>query len=669
MGDQRHLQTETRPMGAGRALAEERSVRSRLWLAARIPPLGALMGGASVGLVESLYINFQSYGSADWSGLVYAVLLYGAVGFVGGLGLSAVAVALTLLLEQPPDPARSWTVCYLVVACSMSAVIGRFVLRRDLYGETELPLVAQVLLFSTIALFAAAFYLFVKNALAKTFFSFVTHTMGTGSLYAGLLLLTLSIGAGNCMSNRADMRVPARPIAEELEEKPNVLLVVVDTLRADVLGTYGGREGVTPEFDAFADRALLFEQAFAPAPWTRPSFASLLTSTVPTTHQTFRKADQLPDELETVAERLQTHGYTTGAIVNNINIASSFNFHQGFDTFEFLQPQYLFRASQASFRLTVYQQLRRFWETWVSDEKQVESYYRDAQEITDTTMDWLTLHGQDRWFLMIQYMDPHDPYFPHPSDGTGYARVEHPNPKLFEAGTLKTLYRGEVSYWDAHFGRLMRHLDEKGLLDNTVVIVTSDHGEEFGDHGGFWHGTKLYDESIRVPLVVSVPNREGGQRRADPVRLIDVAPTITEVAGAEGGKRWQGVSLLREYELRDEADRLVLGEVDFEGVAATSVRSREWKLIRNHRRGGKSEERSDELYFLTDDPTEEANLSDNASASWSLERRRAELSMVLARARGEAVDPSVREEGLSPEECEHLRALGYIQADEACGEP
>ncbi|MEE2828351.1 MAG: sulfatase-like hydrolase/transferase [Myxococcota bacterium] len=678
MSEDKHFQTEVRPVAPGRSLAEERSTRSRLFLAARIPPLGALMGGASVGFLEALYINFQSYGTYDWSGLVYAVLLYGAVGLLCGLGLSVGAVVLTLLLVQAPDPARSWSVSYLVVACSMSLVIGRFILRRDLYGESELPLMAGVGLLSVVILCACIFYLFVKNALSKTFFSFMTQTLGTGTVYAGFLLLTLSIGAGNCMSNRAGAQVAPRPVASELGDRPNLLLVVVDTLRADALGSYGAPGDVTPNADALAARSLLFEQAYAQAPWTRPSFASLLSSTVPTTHQTSRKADQLPDELVTVAERLRDHGYTTGAIVNNINIASSYNFHQGFDTFEFLRPAYLFRASQASFRLTVYQQLRRFWETWVSDEKRVERYYRDAREITDAATDWLTVHGNDRWFLMVQYMDPHDPYFPPPYDGTGYARVEHPRPESWEAAALKELYMGEVAYWDAHFGRLLQYLRARGLDESTVIVVTSDHGEEFGEHGGFGHGTQLYDESIRVPLLVSLPvqndlkrpPRHEPGRMLDPVRLIDVAPTLTDLAGAESGPRWQGRSLLREYALRSQEERLVLSEVDFEGVGAASVRTRDWKLIRNDRRQGGVPSASEELYYLRDDPGEELDLSADSSAAWSLERRRAELTMLEQRARGEAVDRRIRDLVPSPEECEMLRSLGYTAlATDVCAPP
>ena len=668
MSEPQHLQTATKPLGSTRGLAEERSVRSRLWVAARVPPLGALMGGASVGLVESLYINFQSYGTSDWSGLVYAVLLYGLVGFGCGVALSAAALGFTLLTGAAPDPARSWTVSYLLISCSMALVIGRFVVRRDLFAETQPPMSVNLALLLALALFAFAFYMVVKNALAKTFFSFMTHSLGTGTVYAGLLLLTLSIGAGNCLSNRAGAHVPARPVASELADRPNILLVVVDTLRADALSSYGAQAGTSPEFDRLAERSLVFEQAFAPSPWTRPSFASLLTSTVPTTHQTYRKSDQLPDELQTLAERLQDHGYTTGAIVNNINITSSFNFHQGFDTFEFLRPAYLFRASQASFRLTVYQQLRRTWESWIATGKQVERYYWDAERITDESVDWITLHGRDRWFLMVQYMDPHDPYFPHPYDGTGYARVEHPHPEEWEAEALRELYLGEVSYWDAHFGRLLRSLKDQGLSDNTVIVVTSDHGEEFGEHGGFWHGTRLYDESIHVPLTITIPGKEAGQRLRDPVRLIDVAPTLTELAGAEGGLRWQGVSLLREYALREESQRLVLGEVDFEGVAASSVRLRDWKLIHNERSGPAAN--TDELYYLRDDPNEELNLSGDPAAAWSLERRQAELAVLKSRARGDAVNPKIRETAPAPEECEMLRSLGYTAlAEDVCGSP
>ena len=663
--EQEHLATKARPVGAGRQLAAEQSLRSRMWQAARVPPLGGLLGGTFVGLVEAIYVAFNSSGTRDWSGVVYAVLLYGAVGLAAGVGLAVAAALLTLVRGKPPEPARSWTLSFLAVVLPLGLVIGRFLLRRDVFAETPPTPAAQAALLGGLAVFALVFYVLVRNALAKTFFSFFTQARGSGGVFALVFLFWLALGVGNCVDNKAGADLTPAPVSVELQHKPNVLLVVVDTLRADALGAYGGPADASPRTDRWAASAHVYEQAQVAAPWTRPSFASFLTSTVPCTHQTYRKADRLPDELDTVAEQLQKHGYTTGAYVNNINVAASFNFGQGFDTFEFMRPTYPFR-SEASFRLTLFQVLRLVRERYLPGSKRVERFYHDAEAVTDASIDWLSRHGQSRWFLMTHYMDPHDPYFPHPYDGTGYARVEHPRPGLGEASYMADLYAGEVTYWDSEFGRLLDWLGERGLLEDTVVILTSDHGEEFGEHGGFWHGNRLYDEALRVPLIVAIPGHSGSRVR-DQVRLIDLPPTIADLAGAPHGRQWQGFSLMRGYALRDTKDRLALAEADFEGFELRSVRDLDWKLIENQAGPPDRPRPPQELFYLKDDPGEQQDLSGDPAAAWALEARHADLGALQMAGCGQAVQQQVREE-VDTADCERLRSLGYTDlAEGLCG--
>ena len=662
-----HLQTSVRPVGAGRQLAEERDLRSRLLLAGKVPVLAGLLAGATVGVVESIYITFLGFGTQDYSGHVYAVLLYGAVGVVMGVGLGIAAGVLALVRGRPPEEARSWTISFLIVSCSMGVVIGRFCLKRDYAAEGQLGLQPQLVLIGAIAAFAAVFYVLVRNALAKTFFEFFVHIRGSVSVYLMILGFWLLIGVGQCGNNRDAQQLGVRPVPPELADAPNVLLVVVDTLRADAVGAYGAPGDPTPRLDALAADGIVFEQAIASAPWTRPSFASLLTSTVPCSHQTFRKADSLPDELDTLAEQLQLHGYTTGAIINNINVTASWGFHQGYDTFEFLRPAYPLRASEASFQLTVYQGVRRVWERLVK-RKSVHRYYRDAPEVTTAARHWLTRHGRSRWFLTVHYMDPHDPYFRHPYDGTAYGRAEHPRPDPAEAAALAALYDGEVRYWDEHFGELMAWLADEGLAENTVVIVTSDHGEEFAEHGGFWHGNRIYDEAVRVPLVVWAPDR-APKRVLDQVRLIDVAPTLADLAGAPHGVQWQGFSLLREYDLRQERDKLALMEMDFEGFQARGLRDLEWKLIENLSGPPGRGRPPAELFHLAEDPGEGQDLAQAPGARYALDPRLERLSALQTAACSGAVAPSRRPTEASQADCEMLEALGYTDiARGLCGE-
>ncbi len=636
--------------------------------AARPLMMGGALGGTGVGVLESLQILRAAFGTQDYSGLVYAVLLYGAFGALMGAGFAVILGGRARLAGEALDPPRLWSFGFHGVFGSLGTVITLFVVRRDGFGEDALPSGVVIAIVLGYAAFVVISHAFLRNALAKTFFGFLLRPTGSAAAWGGVLLFTLLLGFGTALDNRAGADVPARPIAPELLERPDMLLIVVDTLRADALGIYGAPADASPAIDRFAQGAVVYRESMAASSWTRPSFASLLTASPPCTHQTFRKSDVLPSELVTLPESLHRAGYTTGAIVGDINITPSFRFQQGFDTFEFLRPSYPFRASETSFRLTLYAALRLTWERWVTPRKRVDRFYREAAEVTDEAQEWLRRHGRSRWFLMVHYMDPHDPYFAHPYDGTAVARVETPRPSPEETTRMKELYAGEVRHMDEHVGRLLQWMDDEGLMENTAVVITADHGEEFGEHGGWWHGNRLYDEQIHVPLVVKYPDGLGPTPAvtSDLVRSIDVAPTLVELAGADQGPRWQGVSLLREYELRRPLERVGLAETVFEGWGSVAVRDRDWKLIRNERARPRFEPRPpSELFFLRADPGEQRDLATDAAAGWAAERKNAQLAALRRRACGQAVAQEVRDRPLSAADCEALRALSYLDVSAA----
>lgn len=637
------------------------------WDAAVAAWLGALVGGAALGGIESLYLLATSYGTRDYSGLLYALLLYGALGLVGGVPFGALQ-ALRAALGHRPMPARSWTLSFLLVFVVGGLAATRYILRRDHFAETNLPPTVWVGVGLSFTAFAGVFYVFAKNALSKTFFSFLLRPLGSGGLYIGLSGFAFLFALGAMLNNRDLDDVQPRPVAPDLRDRPNVLVVVVDTLRADALSTYGA-DGTSPETDLLADDSIVFEQAFSHAPWTRPAVASLLTSRVPCNHGCERKADILPDEAVTLAEALQHHGYTTGAFVDNIHLSASFNFHQGYDTFEFLRPAWPLRASEASFRLAFYGVVRMVVERYLRTGKDVDRYYRDAEFVTKKAIQWLDRHGDERWFLTVHYMDPHDPYFVHPYDGTGYARVEHPRPAAEEAPALRALYEGEVRFWDEHFGHLLDALRDQGLYDDTVIVVTADHGEEFGEHGGFWHGNKLHEETLRVPLILKPPAGLGRRpaRIADVVRHIDVAPTVLELAGAEVPDGYQGVSLFREYELRQEHERRALATCDFEGFLSTSIRDRDWRLIHNVREGAGDARSPWEMYLLAEDEMGRSDLFEDPRWTFARDRLTGELEATLSAACAGALESAAATD-LGPAACEQLRALGYTEAAARCDE-
>jgi arylsulfatase A-like enzyme len=333
-----------------------------------------------------------------------------------------------------------------------------------------------------------------------------------------LSLLIAAVFGGLIAGRLAPLTPPSRsdapPAAAALAERPNLILVMVDTLRADHLSCYGGPHAVeTPNLCRIArDGGTIFD-GFSHASWTKPATATLLTSLVPTSHQAMSKTAALPAEIETLAEALAAHGYTTAGIVSNTNLTEAFGFGQGFDEYQYLGPDYLFGAQESSSKLVLYQILRRAYFKAVPGLR-FGDFYQDSAVVNGYAFDFLERHAGSRFFLFLHYMDPHDPYFRHPYDGHGIARAanQHPTPAM--AKEMHELYKGEIAYLDHSFGRLLEKLEALGLYDDAVIVLTADHGEEFLDHGGFWHGLTLYDEQIHVPLLVKW---RAGERLAPPV--------------------------------------------------------------------------------------------------------------------------------------------------------
>jgi arylsulfatase A-like enzyme len=255
------------------------------------------------------------------------------------------------------------------------------------------------------------------------------------------------------------------------------------------------RRDPTPALDALALGSAVFEHAFSQASWTALRRA-LLTGLYPSTHQAIRKADLLPEAVTTLPEAMRAAGWRTGGIVTNINLAPSFQFDQGYDEYLYLAPDYFFGASESSSKLAAYSGLRLFRERFLSKRKDVRHYYQDAATATAAATTG-SAQRKGRFFLLLHYMDPHDPYFPHPYDGHAIARVDTPRPDPARAKELSDLYDGEIVFLDRHLGEFLDHLKARGLYDDALSCSRGSR-EEFHEHGGWWHGTTLYDEQIRI---------------------------------------------------------------------------------------------------------------------------------------------------------------------------
>ncbi len=411
-------------------------------------------------------------------------------------------------------------------------------------------------------------------------------------------------------------------------EGRNLLFVVVDTLRADHVGLYGYPRDTTPNLDRLAEDSLVFSQAISQSSWTMPATASLLTGLYPPEHGV-TDGQSLAPGFETLAERLQEAGLTTFAVSANPVVGAGEGFHQGFERFLHLP--------------------------WTR-----------AEHVNDLFRDFLEEHRDLRWFAYLHYIDPHDPYEA-PGGAAGAFVGEYGGPfsrqedfkRLVEGvnfgrgevrysdediAYLRDAYDGEILYWDTQFGELIDSMRRLGVLENTILIVTSDHGEEFLEHGKLKHGLHLYDESIRVPLILRAPGLvEPGrrERQVETRALSDAAWNLMISASLPElgtGRELPAFSHTKHALLPDRPGRRTLA----------AVREPRWKYI------AFVEEERFELYDLAGDPAETA---DAASRQPAVRSRYQELLERWLAAR----PPRADEAAPDAETMEKLRALGYIQ--------
>lgn len=435
---------------------------------------------------------------------------------------------------------------------------------------------------------------------------------------------------------------------------PNVVLVVVDTLRADRLGAYGDQRGLTPFLDELASRGTVFTNAYAPTSWTIPSIASLFTSRYPSQHNATTFNAVLSDDEITLAEKLAARDYRSGGVSANFLIAPKAGLTQGFQDWQLLVP-----ASGLKVRG---EQVRRAGVSWLEQA--------------------LGAARSGPLLLYLQYMEPHSPYEPPPLHAerfqppdTTAEQVRVANVKMnavrfndispAEATLLEALYDAEVATADDELRLMFEELERRGVLENAVVIITADHGEEFREHGKeLGHGTSLFEAVVRVPLIILAPGSGGGPPVADLVSLTDVAPTVLDLVGLEPEPRFEGRSLVplltrqRGWRawfrnsspppLRDVVLQLppTGSKFDVRRQQAGLVHGREKLLV--DRRG------ATQLFDLAADPDEQTPLESDARHTALHGALNQQIEQLTARANAEhelqTIDDASKEK---------MRALGY----------
>lgn len=341
-------------------------------------------------------------------------------------------------------------------------------------------------------------------------------------------------GRGRVGWGAPTLLVPPPEEERRLEPAKNVVVLVVDTLRADKLRPFNPRSRVnTPVLDAMAGQSVLFEQAHAPENWTKPSVASVLTGLFPATHGAKSTEARLPDGALLISEHVRAQGFATAGFIANGYVSDRFGFDQGWDHY----TNYI-----------------------------RESRNTEAENVFGEAATWIEAHRDGRFFVYIQTIDPHVPYDPPDEyvrmyDRRDYAgqvqpRQTHdllerakrtPPAVTFDASDqrrLTALHDGEISYHDHSLGQFIERLRQLGVWEDTLFVMTADHGEEFNDHGSWGHGHTVFEELLHVPLLFHMPgNIPTGMRVSDTVSTVDVAGTVVALAGLPAMPNDEGVDL------------------------------------------------------------------------------------------------------------------------------
>ncbi len=487
----------------------------------------------------------------------------------------------------------------------------------------------------------------------KENFIFSSHSIDLAPSLEDTRLLFITRGEESCFSFWEN------PVVYGLETKTRgVILISIDTLRADHLGCYGYKRETSPHIDALAEDSAVFLNAYAASPWTLPSHVSMLTSLFGVHHQVYQETDKMDPSLMTLADFMRSGGFFCTSFNGGGFVSSIYGFSKGFDSYH---------------------------------EGEGGVFHQDsAERVFHSVLNWLEIHRDRNFFLFVHTYQPHSPYacpFPYKvmfldedsrfthldllSYLGGKSSIFKPLPEK-ERENIIGLYDGEVRYTDDKLiGPLIAKLKEMGLYEESLIVFTSDHGEEFFDHGGWGHGHSLYNEALKVPLVIKFPKEKfKGKTVNQIVTLVDIMPTVLDEMGLDFSEdEIDGRSLLPFLEGKEREDRVYLADIGSNVLGSRipksiSTNKGKWKLILSQK--FRPEERDFfafpppqigpvEFYHLVNDPYERTNLADknpdrvNRVIHW--------VNEYYAKARKRKVEKAKLNEQVESQ----LRALGYIQ--------
>jgi arylsulfatase A-like enzyme/Tfp pilus assembly protein PilF len=404
------------------------------------------------------------------------------------------------------------------------------------------------------------------------------------------------------------------PIFAAAPPQPNVVIITIDTLRADHLGCYGYKNIKTPNIDALASDSIRFEHAFTAVPVTLPSHSSIFTGTYPMLSGMHDfSANKLSPTQPTLASVLKDNGYATAAVIASAVLDSRFGLNHGFD---FYYDHFDFSRLE---------------------ESNLDEMERPANVVADQALDWLSQNYQKKFLLWMHLYDPHFPYRPPAPYAQEYA--SHP-------------YDGEIAFADSQVGRLIQFLKDKRLYDNTIIVLSGDHGESLGEHGEQTHGFFIYNSTLHVPLIIRTPNGKTEKLVSAYASLTDIMPTVLNALGIAVPAQVQGQNLLPIMSGKPEdAQRNLYAEsflprIHFNWSELRGVENARYHFI---------DAPKPELYDLSKDPGENNNLLSEKKAVG--DEMRAKLATLI---RQYSAGPEMAEKtGLDPALMERLKSLGY----------
>mgnify|MGYP006290137861 CR=1 FL=1 len=649
--------------------------------------LGGVLG-ALAGLGEAWFVSVTRATTMTPRGAADVALLYAILWAAVGAALGLVGLLTRALRGSTPDPARRRAFYgSLLLALVLVLEIGGYVNLVHLPSMfSRTSLVLNVLLLAGAGLvwfgvFAACLRRVEPSRRGRAH----RRALPIAAAVVAAVLVVLAILPGE-----DDGATPAAGIPAD---GPNVLFLLVDATRADHLGCYGYERDTSPTLDRLAAQGVLCANAYANGSRTKETTATIVTSLYPSTHGVSRLSDALPTESPSLIERMRDTGYRTAVFSANPVVSPVFGFGRGVGHFYCDAPPIVRRAVlpqlAASVNWTVgrriapfswpFRTLRRLERLLPQARTRPEFTGGDAREINGRFVEWLDREVEAPFFAYLHYMEPHAPYDPPSPFDTRFdsdfegPRVTNvpPDPWIllpFVRGTevpererrnMVAQYDGSIASFDHELGGLLAEIEDRGLARETLVVVTSDHGEEFYEHGGWGHGHSMYEELIHVPLILRWTGRlPAGHVDRTAFRQIDLAPTILGAVGLVEGHEAPGMEGLNLWPILSSATELgrdlpVMSELYGGGHALQAMRKGRHKVIR-----ARMEEReSVQLFDLAEDPAELHDLSeerpDLAAALLS------ELESLHAEAAADRrdVESGAMDEGLR----ERLRALGYIE--------